>query len=296
MSTNIKGFRQFILKFLCFSAFALTAVYLLAASEFPPSEIWKSMVNYLAYAFEALLLFYLLSRHELKDLHSFVFRKKQFIAFALISLLLLILRSSLEWNFFRKFVTVFALLFLFLAIFGVQFSYYFLNRLRREFILSTFLLVLLNVLINFFYNSWVAFAGLTITIVYNMLKLSFQNVTLDLSNPAQPIIGLAPQFVALVLKECSGIESLILFTFLYFIASALDFKKFHKLHLIYGYLAGIIGIYLVTVLRIYIIILIGYFINKDLAVGLAHTWIGVLLFLIYFFVFWKISYKWLLKK
>src|SRR3989338_607564 len=130
MASNPKGFRQFILKFLCFAAFALTAVYLLAASEFPPSEIWKSMVNYLAYAFEALLLFYLLSRHELKDLHAFAFRKKQFIAFALISLLLLLLRSNLEWNFFRKFVTVVALLFLFLSIFGVQFTYYLLKRLK----------------------------------------------------------------------------------------------------------------------------------------------------------------------
>jgi exosortase/archaeosortase family protein len=56
-----------------------------------------------------------------------------------------------------------------------------------------------------------------------------------------------------------------------------------------------IGLFLVNILRVYLLIVIGASISPDLALTLFHTYAGIILFIIYFLLFWLTFYKWMKK-
>ena len=57
-----------------------------------------------------------------------------------------------------------------------------------------------------------------------------------------------------------------------------------------------IGLFAINILRVYILILIGALFSRDLALGLFHTYAGLILFVLYFISFWKLFYAYLLDK
>jgi exosortase/archaeosortase family protein len=51
-----------------------------------------------------------------------------------------------------------------------------------------------------------------------------------------------------------------------------------------------------NILRVYVLVMAGYYINPQIAFSLFHTYAGMVFFIIYSGIFWAVSYKWMLQK
>jgi hypothetical protein len=119
--------------------------------------------------------------------------------------------------------------------------------------------------------------------LFFLLSLGKADVYLDVQN--RIVIGIN-DFVVGISNQCSGVDSLLLFSSLYFIISALDWKKMRKKPLIYFFIFGLIGAFLMNILRVYLLMLVGAYISPTFALHAFHTNIGWILFIIYFVIYW----------
>jgi len=99
-----------------------------------------------------------------------------------------------------------------------------------------------------------------------------------------------------IAEYCSGIESIALFTALYALVGILDWAKLNHKKFIYIFPIGLIVLFVFNILRVFILILGGYYINPKIAFSLFHTYAGMLFFILYSIIFWGVSYKWMLQK
>ncbi len=98
-----------------------------------------------------------------------------------------------------------------------------------------------------------------------------------------------------VAKTCSGIDSILLFSGLYLGILAWDWKLLDKKKVFFMYFVGVVGAFAVNIFRIFLLILIGYYVSMEFAVHTFHTNASSILFIIYFAIFWKFLYKWMKK-
>jgi len=103
-------------------------------------------------------------------------------------------------------------------------------------------------------------------------------------------------FRVIIGQPCSGIDSMLLFISLYLIIAIMDWKRINKKMAILLFFIGAVGMYLTNILRIFILFLVGIYISPKFAVGLFHTNIGWILFIIFFFIYWSIGSKFIYKK
>jgi exosortase/archaeosortase family protein len=103
------------------------------------------------------------------------------------------------------------------------------------------------------------------------------------------------EFGITIAESCSGIESIALFTSLYAIVGLLDWKRLHRRRYFLLFPIALAILFLLNIVRVYGLIMAGYYINPQLAFSLFHTYAGLLFFIAYSAVFWLISYKYLLK-
>ena len=99
-----------------------------------------------------------------------------------------------------------------------------------------------------------------------------------------------------VAKTCSGIDSVLLFTGLYLGILAWDWGILDKRKAFGMYFVGVFGAFALNIVRIFLLILIGFFVSRDFALHSFHTNASSLLFIIYFGVFWKSFYGWMRKR
>ena len=124
--------------------------------------------------------------------------------------------------------------------------------------------------------------------VYFLFSLTFQ-----------PVVRIPPRalfvknFVVSIEEACSGVDSLFLFRTLYICIGTIDWKKFNKLKLILMFFPAVMGLFLVNILRVYLLILIGVLTNPQVTIQLFHTYLGMILFIIYFTIFWRFTYRWM---
>jgi exosortase/archaeosortase family protein len=97
-----------------------------------------------------------------------------------------------------------------------------------------------------------------------------------------------------IIEYCSGIESIALFTGLYALIGVLDWQRFNHKRVIYIFPIGLIILFLFNILRVFVLILGGYYINPSIAFSLFHTYAGMVFFILYSIIFWAVSYKSLL--
>jgi exosortase/archaeosortase family protein len=102
-------------------------------------------------------------------------------------------------------------------------------------------------------------------------------------------------FAVSIGAPCSGIESLFLFAAFSIGIFVLDHKRIKRVPFIISSIIGIIGIYFVNILRLFLLILTGIYVNPDFAVGLFHTNVGWILFVIYFLFYYYIMKKFIYK-
>lgn len=133
---------------------------------------------------------------------------------------------------------------------------------------------------------WPIFSSVVLLAVRWLFSLTYA----DVYTPGQLTIYVHG-FGVRILEACSGVDSLFLFSALYLIITVLDWKKFNHLKVVLAFFPAAIGLFLVNILRVYIIILAGVIISPAVTEQLFHTYAGMLLFIAYFGVFWAIMYR-----
>ena len=105
----------------------------------------------------------------------------------------------------------------------------------------------------------------------------------------------AGTFTALIGPVCSGIDSLLMFTLLFVLFYILYIDHFSQKVALASFAIGFIGVFLLNILRIYIIILVGQT-NPQLAINIFHTNLGWMLFSAYNIGFLLIMFKKYIRK
>ncbi len=179
---------------------------------------------------------------------------------------------------------------LFLGIYGTTFIKAFAKLFKKQIFTCLGIALVLDVTIFQVWKLWPIFSGGVLTAVKFILSLTFTDV-----KHVPPHILAVNGFAVAIKEACSGLDSLFMFTALYALIGIVDRKKLNIRKLILVYPLAAIGMYLVNIVRVYILILIGALISPRIAIGLFHTYAGMILFISYFGIFWRIMYKRLLK-
>ena len=172
------------------------------------------------------------------------------------------------------------------GIFGRQFIRKFARLFKKEILICLALSILFDLTIFQVWKLWPYFAKVVLSAVYFLFSLTFTNTSIT-----YPYILTVNNFSVQIAQACSGVDSLFLFSSLYIIFGILDWKVFNKAKLILMFFPAALGLFLVNILRVYLLILIGVLFSPDLALKLFHTYAGMILFIIYFVVFWKLFYR-----
>ncbi|HLF54411.1 MAG TPA: archaeosortase/exosortase family protein [Candidatus Nanoarchaeia archaeon] len=103
-------------------------------------------------------------------------------------------------------------------------------------------------------------------------------------------------FSVIIGPPCSGVFSMVLFTALFSFVYWLDREKINGRQAIKLYIIGVLGAYLINLLRVVVLLVIGAKWSPKIAVGLFHTNAGWILFAVYSFAYWWLAYPHLVKK
>ncbi len=210
-------------------------------------------------------------------------------------------QAPLFWAIIKVFIQLLFATALFLAVFGLKFTKYFFKKFKKQTIIVIITTICFFILMMLVQNLWTYFSSAISEIIYRIFSIFFEDVTYKpfvasfrMTEGGGPLLGIN-DFKAIVGKPCSGIDSFLLFTSLYALIFILDYKRLKKGWTVVAYLIGIIGMFLTNVLRIMLLFIVGAYIDAKFAIGLFHTNIGWILFIIYFFVYWYIVSRFLYK-
>jgi exosortase/archaeosortase family protein len=163
-----------------------------------------------------------------------------------------------------------------------------LRRYRRELGLALLAGLGFYVLLTAIYALWQVLANIVLHAVAWLLRTSGLTAAI-----VPPRTLLLTKFGITVAQYCSGIESLALFSGFYAIVGFLDWKRFNKRRFVAVFAPALVVLFCCNILRVYALVLAGYFINPRLAFSLFHTYAGMIFFVLYSFVFWAFGYRWL---
>jgi exosortase/archaeosortase family protein len=104
------------------------------------------------------------------------------------------------------------------------------------------------------------------------------------------------KFGVTIAEYCSGVESIALFTGLYVIVGMMDWKRLHVRRYFVVFPLALLGLFACNILRVFGLVMAGYYINPRIAFSLFHTYAGMLFFILYSAIFWALAYRHLLKK
>jgi len=111
-----------------------------------------------------------------------------------------------------------------------------------------------------------------------------------------PPLSLRVQNFGVIIGEsCSGVFSIFLFSALFALLIALDVRKIIPWRAAVLFVLAMVGLFLVNVLRVYLIVLVGALYDPALAVGLFHSYVGTVLFLLFFVAFVWYCAPWMQK-
>jgi len=101
------------------------------------------------------------------------------------------------------------------------------------------------------------------------------------------------KFGVTIAEYCSGVESIALFTGLYAIVGLLDWQRLNRRRYFMVFPFALLGLFACNILRVFGLIMAGYYINPQIAFSLFHTYAGMVFFVLYSVIFWSIAYKYL---
>ncbi|HIJ02610.1 TPA: archaeosortase/exosortase family protein [Candidatus Woesearchaeota archaeon] len=189
-----------------------------------------------------------------------------------------------------------------ISLFGLRYSVDFVKKYYKS-ILAFILLTLVFLGLMYVVQSlWTVFSSGVAGTLNEVFKLFYDDVYYR-SDPRRfsmiegggPKLGVG-SFIVGIGKPCSGIDSMLLFISLYILIIIMDWKKINKKTAAILFIIGAIGMYITNIFRIFMLFLVGIYISPKLAVGVFHTNIGWILFIIFFFIYWNISSRFIYKK
>lgn len=175
-----------------------------------------------------------------------------------------------------------------LGVFGGSFIVQFIKQFKKALLLCLGLSAVFYLAIFYVWQLWPYLSSLVLHIEYFLFSLSFANVQI-----IPPFTLFVQSFGVTIEQACSGLDSLFLFSALYTFIALLDWKVLNHKKLIGMFFVAGLGLFLVNILRVYLLILAGVFISPVITAQLFHTYLGMVLFIIYFALFWKMFYIWM---
>ena len=195
-----------------------------------------------------------------------------------IGLLMMVLPSVLAW----------------LTVFNIKFTRNFIKKFGNKAMIAVVLFLLTAIVSLMLQNNWLIFSSFIAKSTSFLLGLTFSSST-STSIHGTPMLTLE-KFTVNIGAPCSGIESASLFFFFYLAIIIFDWKTINKKLAAIAFLPGLIGMYIMNILRLYALMLIGHFISPKLAVSVFHDNAGWVIFVAYIFLFWYIVYPKINKK
>jgi exosortase/archaeosortase family protein len=160
---------------------------------------------------------------------------------------------------------------------------------KHELLLSLVLTVVFYGFLELVYNLWTVLAASVIHAVAWLLHLC--GLTAVILPPRDLLLT---KFGINIAQYCSGIESIALFTALYVLVGLLDWPRFKHSRYFILFPIGLMVLFGFNILRVFILILAGYYINPKIAFSLFHTYAGMVFFILYSAAFWGICYRYML--
>ena len=142
---------------------------------------------------------------------------------------------------------------------------------------------------------WVFFSKITSKAVYFLLSIFFNGANYTIGANNIPVVGI-PAVAAKIYAPCSGVEGMVMFLILFTLLVLVDYKKFNMKKVFILYPIGVVGAFVVNILRTFLIFVVGHFTSQEFAVGAFHSNAGWILFTIYFLAFVYFAYPWTKKK
>ncbi|MFA4953081.1 MAG: archaeosortase/exosortase family protein [Candidatus Pacearchaeota archaeon] len=307
-----QGFKDFLIKSVVFVILFILiqiATMNMAAKTLLPGEIKLFAMDDLAEAvFFVIILFLAFNKEKILKIKKYSVGIKERI----VSLLLIILLFPVYFQYKRfmlaniemvkeslwffasvEYLILFIILFfLIILIFGFKFIKDFFKEYKKGLGVVVIGIIVVYNFIRQFQELWPYLSGFVSRVVYYMLNfigtanLSFSGVL--------PILSFNG-FIVKIAQTCSGIDSIFIFTSLYLGILTWDWKILNKKKAFWLFFIGVAGAFAMNIIRIFILILIGAYISRDFVLNVFHTNASAILFLIYFAVFWKLSYNWMKK-
>jgi exosortase/archaeosortase family protein len=164
-------------------------------------------------------------------------------------------------------------------------------KYRNELAIAAGLSFLFICFVNIVYDIWNLLASTVLTAVKDLLDL------VGIHGAYVPPHTLVfTKFGINLIQACSGVDSIALFTALYVLFGVIDWRRFDHRKFISIFMPALILLVGVNVLRVFTLIMAGYYINPQIAFSLFHTYAGMLFFILYSIIFWAITYNWMLRK
>ena len=160
---------------------------------------------------------------------------------------------------------------------------------KRELLISLGLAVGFTGFLYAVYALWLPLSTTVLHVVQDMLHL----IGLQAST-VPPDTLLLSKFGIMVSKYCSGVDSIALFTGLYVVVALLDWKKLDRKRALGIFVPALLLLFACNVLRVFVLIVAGYYINTQIAFSLFHTYAGMIFFIVYSAIFWRFAYGWML--
>jgi len=175
-------------------------------------------------------------------------------------------------------------LFITVAIFGLPFFRTLLQKFWKETAISITLGTIFYFLFGWIFMLWPYLSNIVLVAVAYLLHFSFPNIVI-----VPPLTIHLPHFAVTVGEYCSGIESLFLITVLYVLIGCVERERIRVKQYLLLFLPLIIGMFTLNILRVYVIILSGVWLGPEIAAKLFHTYLGMILFMSYFFIYWNMA-------
>lgn len=298
------GFKQFLLRTGIFLIVFIAISYFLGRKAYGNDMLYG--FNFWIYGgigyilLFSILGFILLYRHRLFNLKKQE-RKKEDWILLVISLVLVFVFYYLEVNLDSiKVNMINALLlhllllsmisFLIVGIFGSKFVASFIRSFKKELFYFFIFGLIAYSLMNKVWSLWPYLSSIVSHVVYFLLNLIDPKTIFN-----APDVIKFKGFAVRIAEPCSGIYSIFLFTGLYLFISFIDWKKLNKLKVISLFVPALIGAFLVNIFRVFLLMIVGAYLSKEAALGLYHSYTGMIFFMIYFIIFWALAYKWMKK-
>jgi len=176
----------------------------------------------------------------------------------------------------------------FLGIFGYKFLKTLITDFYKELAISGLVSTFSTLVLIKLISSWFILTSVILSITKFLLSLSSISVTI-----LPPTTLALDKLTVDVGQTCSGIESIFLFSIFYLLISTFEWNHFNKMKVMLLYIPSIIGLFLLNVIRVYLLIIISLFISPSFSLGTLHTNLGLIFFVLYFFIFWKLFYSWM---